>query len=270
MADDEIEFLAVPGGLVILRDSRRDRVREVRLQPFRMARTPVSVRQFASSASKETVDASLAADLPQSPVTWHDAVLWCNRRSAAEGLRPAYRVSEGWVHWDTTSDGLRLPTEAEWEHACRAGTDEPTYGELSEIAWTSLDELEGPQPVALKRPNAFGLHDMIGNVWEWCWDLADPARYGAYRSLRGGGWADPVWSCRASVRRGSAPDAVIEDVGLRPVRGAVGDGSPQAQGWSDATDRERADLRGPIPFGWTPLRDIPAPEPRPGSCRTDG
>ena len=67
MADDEIEFLAVPGGLVILRDSRRDRVREVRLQPFRMARTPVIVRQFASSASKETVDASLAADLPQSP-----------------------------------------------------------------------------------------------------------------------------------------------------------------------------------------------------------
>lgn len=254
MADDEIDFLAVPGGLVHLRDSRRDRVREVRLQPFRMARTPVTSGQFAAGASEEAVDPCRAADVPRSPVTWHSSVLWCNRRSTAEDLRPAYRVDDGWVQWDTSSDGFRLPTEAEWEHACRAGTDEPTYGELSEIAWTSLDELEEPQPVALKHPNAFGLHDMIGNVWEWCWDLADPARYGSYRSLRGGGWADPVWSCRASVRRGSAPDAVIEDVGFRPVRGAVGDGSPLAQGWSDAADRNRADLRGPIPFGWTPLR----------------
>lgn len=88
--------------------------------------------------------------------------------------------------------------------------ERPRYGNLREVAWTSLDEPDGPQPVGRKRPNAFGLHDMLGNVWERCWDYLDPARYGDYRVFRGGSWADPPWSVRASTRRGSAPDAVIE------------------------------------------------------------
>mgnify|MGYP002757651132 FL=1 len=96
---------------------------------------------------------------------------------------------------------------------------------------------------------------MLGNVWEWCWDYADPARYGDYRTLRGGGWADEPWSVRASVRRGSAPDAVLEDVGLRVARGPVGtEGS--AQGWSHEDDVDRASIRGPFPMGWTPLKEI--------------
>ena len=112
-----------------------------------------------------------------------------------------------------------------------------------------------PQPVAVKAPNAFGLFDTIGNLWEWCWDYADTARYGDYRSLRGGGWADRAWSCRASVRRGSAPDAVLEDVGFRMARGAVGEsGASEAQGWSAVADRERAVTAWPLPLGWTPLR----------------
>ena len=148
-----------------------------------------------------------------------------------------------------------MPTEAEWEYACRAGTTSPTYGPLEDIAWTSLDHLEGPQPVGMKKANPHGLHDMLGNIWEWCWVYADPARYGDYRSLRGGGWADEPWSVRASVRRGSAPDAVLEDVGLRLARGLVG--SPgQAQGWSHEADRQRAAICGPLPVGWTPLREI--------------
>lgn len=107
----------------------------------------------------------------------------------------------------------------------------------------------------MKKANPHGLHDMLGNIWEWCWDYADPARYGDYRSLRGGGWADEPWSVRASVRRGSAPDAVLEDVGLRLARGLVG--SPgQAQGWSHEADRQRAAICGPLPVGWTPLREI--------------
>ncbi len=96
---------------------------------------------------------------------------------------------------------------------------------------------------------------LLGNVWEWCWDYADPARYGDYRSLRGGGWADREWSVRASARRGSAPDAMLEDVGFRVARGAVGEpGADAAQGWSADADRRRADVRGPLPLGWTPLR----------------
>ncbi|MBA8827307.1 formylglycine-generating enzyme required for sulfatase activity [Saccharopolyspora lacisalsi] len=69
-----------------------------------------------------------------------------------------------------------------------------------------------------KRPNAWGLHDMLGNVWEWCWDLYDPEVYGAYRVLRGGGWFDEHWSCRASVRRRSHPTFRTDDVGFRIAR----------------------------------------------------
>ncbi|CCI53385.1 conserved hypothetical protein [Nostocoides jenkinsii Ben 74] len=106
-----------------------------------------------------------------------------------------------------------------------------------------------------KQPNAFGLFDMLGNVWEWCWDYADPARYADYRVLRGGGWADKHWSVRASVRRGSMPSARLDDVGFRIVSGAVGDGStPAAQGWSRQADEERAQISGALPVGWTPLR----------------
>ncbi|MGX5679829.1 formylglycine-generating enzyme family protein [Schumannella luteola] len=169
--------------------------------------------------------------------------------------QPAYEVDGRRVRWTTSANGYRLPTEAEWEYACRAGTAGPTYGPLEEIAWTVFDDVIAPQPVATKRANEFGLHDTLGNVWEWCWDYADPARYGDYRSMRGGGWADPSWSARASVRRGSAPDARIEDVGFRVARGAVGDGRG-AQGWSPSADRERADIRGPLPVGWTPLREL--------------
>jgi formylglycine-generating enzyme len=157
--------------------------------------------------------------------------------------------------WDVGADGLRLPTEAEWEWACRAGTSGPAYGTLADIGWTALDQVDAPQDVAGKAANAHGLFDMLGNVWEWCWDYADPARYADYRTLRGGGWADREWSCRASVRRGSAPDAVLEDVGFRVARGAAGpSGTHEAQGWSADSDRRRAAISGPLPIGWTPLR----------------
>ena len=169
-------------------------------------------------------------------------------------MRPAYEVDGRDVTWDVSADGYRLPTEAEWEWACRAGTTGPTYGPLADVAWTEADGVDGPQPVGGKSANALGLHDMLGNVWEWCWDYADTARYGDYRSLRGGGWADRAFSVRASVRRGSAPDAVLEDVGFRVARGAVGDrGEQAAQGWSADADLRRALISGPLPMGWTPL-----------------
>ncbi|HLS50286.1 MAG TPA: SUMF1/EgtB/PvdO family nonheme iron enzyme [Actinomycetaceae bacterium] len=86
-------------------------------------------------------------------------------------------------------------------------------------------------------------------------DRLDPARYGDYRVLKGGGWADPEWSCRVGVRRGYAPDARVDDVGFRVARGAaapIGQ-SDGGQGWSETADRQRASLNGPLPVGWTPL-----------------
>ncbi|MFT0847673.1 SUMF1/EgtB/PvdO family nonheme iron enzyme [Actinomycetaceae bacterium L2_0104] len=123
------------------------------------------------------------------------------------------------------------------------------------MAWTDADAITGAQPVGQKQPNAFGLFDMLGNVWEWCWDYSDPARYADYRVLHGGGWADKHWSVRASVRRGSMPGARLDDVGFRFVQGSVGDASDHAaQGWSQHADCEHAQINGPLPIGWTPLR----------------
>ena len=242
------EMIRLAPGAVELHDARRSIRRTVTLEAFSISRCAL-VRN--------------GSDRPTSGVTWFEAVDLCNRLSSAHGLQPAYTANDRQVRWDVRANGFRLRTEAEWEYACRAGTTGPHYGDLREIAWTSLDGVDGPQPVRRKQPNAFGLYDTLGNVWEWCWDYLDPARYGDYRVFRGGSWADPPWSVRASTRRGSAPDAVVEGTGLRLARGAMSaDGSeaPEAaQGWSADQDRARASISGPLPAGWTPLRELNSP-----------
>jgi formylglycine-generating enzyme required for sulfatase activity len=221
----------------------------VHLRGFRLSPVTITAADYRNGRPAS------GTGVPACPISWLDAVAWCNRASRAAGLAAPYVIDGDRVRWITDSRGYRLPTEAEWEYACRGGVAAPTYGPLDEIAWTDLDRLDGPAPVGTKRPNAFGLHDMIGNVWEWCWDYADPARYADYRVLKGGGWADPPWSCRVSVRRGSSPKALLDDVGFRVARGPMTRTEPpSAQGWSDLADRERAHRPGPVPFGWTPLR----------------
>jgi formylglycine-generating enzyme required for sulfatase activity len=151
------------------------------------------------------------------------------------------------------ADGYRLPTEAEWEFACRAGSTGAHYGPLAEVAWTSADGVTAPQDVGGKLPNLHGLFDTLGNAWEWCWDLLDPARYDDYRVFRGGGFSDDAWSVRASTRRGGPPRTHHDDVGFRVARGGF-EGRDAAQGWSAAVDAERAAIPGPLPPGWTPRR----------------
>ncbi|MGC0144687.1 formylglycine-generating enzyme family protein [Pseudactinotalea sp. Z1732] len=245
-------FVAVPAASIVLRDARRGTTRRVDLARFTLARTPVTRADYLGVPGGTTPSPG-NGDAPVAQVSWHEAIRWCNAASLARNLTPAYDVDAATVHWDVSADGYRLPTEAEWEWAARAGSTSPAYGPLAEVAWTAADRVEGAQPVATKAPNAFGLFDMLGNVWEWCWDYIDPARYADYRSLRGGGWSDEAWSVRASVRRGSMPAARLDDVGFRPARGAVGvAGGTTAQGWSAAADRERATID-PVPAGWTPL-----------------
>lgn len=180
MTPSEITFRHVPAGSITLKNARAGAVRDVVLQAFQLAETPVTVAQYAGEAGNSR------ADRPVTPITWFDAIRWCNAASDAEGLSPAYTIADDWAFWNPAADGYRLPTEAEWEFACRAGTTGPTYGPLSEIAWTEADGVDSPQPVATKQPNDFGLYDMLGNVWEWCWDLADPARYGVTEAFGAG------------------------------------------------------------------------------------
>jgi formylglycine-generating enzyme required for sulfatase activity len=244
MAD--IELTGIPGGTVTLHDARRKERWSIELEPFELGVFAVTQRQLAELIGEPAPHPRR----PASDVSWLRAVRFCNAASEWEGLDPAYGVDGEDVTWHVDADGYRLPTEAEWEFACRAGSVGPQYGPLTEIAWTSADGVSSPQNVGGKHPNAYGLFDTLGNVWEWCWDLLDPARYGEYRVFRGGGFADDAWSVRASTRRGGGPRMHHEDVGFRVARGGF-DAVDEAQGWSAAADRERAVFDGPLPSGWT-------------------
>lgn len=251
-------LVPVPGGTVRLKDARRGTERTVNLQPFRAGAMAVTAAQFAAG---ELINTVAGMDLPAAGIRWIDAVRWCNAASEHDGLEPVYAFDRGAVCWNPRVDGYRLPTEAEWVHASMGGGSGARHGTLTEVGWSAADGVTGPQPVGGKAANGYGLFDTLGNVWEWCWDRLDPARYADYRVFKGGGWADPGFSCRVGVRRGNAPDASVEDVGFRVFRGAVAP-APEthgAQGWSERADRERAAIPPPLPAGWTPLHfDQPA------------
>ncbi|MEU6083179.1 SUMF1/EgtB/PvdO family nonheme iron enzyme [Streptomyces sp. NPDC047108] len=213
------EMADLPSGHVRLSDRRTQRSWTVEVAAFRIAVFPVTQEQYGRVTGCRP--GSTRGDrLPVEGVSWWDAVSFCNAASLYEGLRPAYRVraEDECVEWDRSADGYRLPTEAEWEYACRAGTTGPRYGELDAVAWYRGNAEGRLHEVGGKRPNPWGLYDMLGNVWDWCWDLYDPEVYGSYRVLRGGGWFDEHWSCRASARRRSHPTYRIDDVGFRMAR----------------------------------------------------
>jgi formylglycine-generating enzyme required for sulfatase activity len=213
------ELVAIAAGRVTLSDRRTRRSWSVELAPYRIGAFPVTQSRYAQVTGQRPSTAD-GERLPVEGVSWWDAVRFCNALSQQEGLAPAYRLRAdvGRVEWDASADGYRLPTEAEWEYACRAGTTGPRYGRLDDIAWYRGNSAERMHDVGAKQPNAWGLYDMLGNVWDWCWDIYDAEVYGTYRVLRGGGWADEHWSCRASVRRRSHPTFTIDDVGFRLAR----------------------------------------------------
>jgi formylglycine-generating enzyme len=217
------EVLAIPPGQVTLSDRRTQRSWSVELAPYQLAAFPITQARYAQVTGQWPSTAH-GERLPVEGVSWLDAVRFCNALSQREGLAPAYRLPADLedIEWDPSADGYRLPTEAEWEHACRAGTTGARYGQLDEIAWYRGNSQGRMHEVGGKQPNAWGLYDMLGNVWEWCWDLYGAEVYGAYRVLRGGGWFDEPWSCRASVRRRSHPSFQIDDVGFRIARSIRG------------------------------------------------
>ena len=145
--------------------------------------------------------------------------------------RPVEQVSSNMIQSFNSATGLRLPTEAEWEYACRAGTTTARYGEVNAIGWYKQNWTTwGTQPVAGKLPNALGLYDTLGNVWESCQDWYGPYSSGSvtnptgpatgtYRLLRGGSWDNFFNYCRASERNISSPgDVVSFTAGFRAAR----------------------------------------------------
>jgi formylglycine-generating enzyme required for sulfatase activity len=130
---------------------------------------------------------------------------------------------------DIAATGYRLPTEAEWEYAARAGTTTPRYGTLDQIAWYSSNSGSATHPVGQKTANAWNLYDMLGNVWEWTQDWkgdysagsqTDPQgpASGSSRVIRGGGWDDVASYARAGYRYYDPPDDRDYFLGFRPLR----------------------------------------------------
>lgn len=215
----EIQMVHIPGGTIKLRDDRIHRRWHVDLRPYLIGRYPVTQALYAELTG-QSPSSFVGAKFPVESVSWLDAVRFCNLLSQAAGFSECYDLCGDGADAAAilAGDGYRLPSEAEWEYACRAETKGPRYGEIDSIAWYHENSGGHVHEVGTKQPNAWGVYDMLGNVWEWCSDQYDPQVYGSYRVFRGGGWADRERGCLATNRRRSHPTFKVDDLGFRLAR----------------------------------------------------
>lgn len=190
----------------------------------------------ANGGGKDQVAGESTNRYPVEMVSWLDAILFSNKLSEKEGKKPFYEIDGPDIRVpDWNGQGYRLPTEAEWEFACRANVPTPTcfsFGdnvwELGGYGWFDGNSEERTHPVSQKRRNGFGLYDMHGNVWEWCSDGYDrdyyrrapgddpPGASGAsYRVLRGGSLHNEPRACRSAIRIGHTPEDRYFNLGFR-------------------------------------------------------
>ncbi len=248
-------------------DSDEEPVHSVTVSSFWMDSTEVTQKQYSDvmsaaysgySSPSWSSSYGVGDNYPVYDVNWYDAVLYCNALTKAKGSSDtvySYRSISGTpgndcelsgLSIDLSKQGYRLPTEAEWEYACRAGTttdyywgDDTTEAAVKQYAWYEKNARDsywtaphaannGTQPVAQKLPNAYGLYDMSGNVWEWCkdWDgdyssgsATNPTgpSSGSYRVNRGGSWYSIALYLRSAGRIGNYPDRESSYGGFRVV-----------------------------------------------------
>jgi formylglycine-generating enzyme required for sulfatase activity len=239
----DVELLAIPPGTFAMGSTAAGEgpVHEVTVSAFAMAKLEVTQGLFSTVMGRDPSAFPGDPNLPVANVSFYDAIAFANALSKAAGLEPAYSFNPTSpypdtpeIAWNRSASGYRLPTEAEWEYAARAGTTTDTYaGDLTVRQFacqqdTRLDPIavycrsgaEGGLPVGSRLPNKFGLHDMLGNVWEWVWDWEPsfvPSDYdpgaakdptgkvgngsgSGARILRGGSWFWPPASNRAASR----------------------------------------------------------------------
>ena len=213
-----------------MKDEESGNVFTTVIKSFRLDKYPVTQDIYEKIMGKEKNCSRFpGGDRPVENVSWFDAVEFCNRLSREMGLKKVYTINGKEVEADFEAAGFRLPSEAEWEYACRAGTPGDRYGEIEEIAWYKDNSDGTTHGVGKKLPNAWEIYDMLGNVWEWCWDSYGnyPTRdttewrgadQGHDRVFRGGSWNNNPESCRASLRLYVDPSFHDHDLGFRLAR----------------------------------------------------
>jgi acetoin utilization deacetylase AcuC-like enzyme/formylglycine-generating enzyme required for sulfatase activity len=250
MDGNGIEMVLIPAGRFQMgsNDGEADErpAHTVLVDSFWMDRHEVNQEQWARLAGRSEYLAAdpshfKGPDRPVEMISWDMAALFCNVRSRAEGLEPCYDEDTGQCNLE--ADGFRLPTEAEWEYACRAGSENAFHfggnpSQLKQFAWYAENSGKKTHAVGQKKPNPWGLFDMHGNVGEWCNDCYDSEYYkfspkenprgptvGTQYVLRGGAWNCSPDACRSARRVGEDPgfaDACFaqDATGFRCVRTA--------------------------------------------------
>lgn len=236
-------FVWVEGGQFIMGIEAGQETDSLPAHPVRVPSFYMSAREVTQAEWMEVTGGNPSQfKHPQNPVEqvdWYDAIRYCNIRSLKEGLTPCYSISgntspsswsSGSIAWNPSADGYRLPTEAEWEFAAKGGMKSSSYlysgsNEASLVCWYNA-ESSVPQPVGTKQPNELGIHDMSGNVWEWCWDWFAPYNpeasthpmgpsSGAMKILRGGSYIYDAGLCRVFFRSYRGPSYKFGNVGFR-------------------------------------------------------
>lgn len=230
----EVKMVTIPAGSFSMGQTGiAEPVHTVTLSAFSMSAYEITQRQFFDiMGSNRPYFKGLSGDnLPVEQVNWWEAIKYCDALSAKAGLQPCYDESTGYC--DLTKSGFRLPMEAEWEYACRAGTTSNYYtgnleSDLAIAGWYSSNSGDKPHPVGRKTPNAWGLYDMHGNAGEWCNDwyksyssasAVNPtgAKISPDRVVRGGAWYSGGSACRSAARAVSPPSGGSKNFGLRVV-----------------------------------------------------
>lgn len=180
---------------------------------FYLGKTPVTQDQYAAVTGTNPTDHEKIGDAPVDSVSWDQAKEYCLKLTQRD--RKAGVLAHDWEY--------RLPTEAEWEYACRAGSSEPRHGPPRDVAWYHDNADQTPHAVGQKTPNPWGFHDMLGNVWEWCQDcfFVSCCNVGC-RSVRGGSFRSSARFCRCAQRWGFGPNGRSRYCGFRLLAGKTG------------------------------------------------